>query len=196
MKAALTKNSAAGYYRELERLPSAIEFVCNIPIVPLSDLLASLASKPLLAVGSGGSFTVATLAAMLHESATHQIGKASTPYQSLAIPSLLDAGTILISAGGNNADALAAFRGLAKRTMGNLAVLTASPNSKLAHLATSNSGTQLFSFKLPFGRDGFLATELISCNQCTVIAGLRRVFFCGRESIRWARQNTRMAFDA
>ena len=173
MKTALNKNSAVGYYRELERLPSAIEFVRSIPIAPLSELLASLASKPLLAVGSGGSFTAATLTAMLHESATHQIGKASTPYQSLAIPSLLDAGTILISAGGNNSDALAAFRGLAKRTIGRLAVFTASPDSKLAHLATSNSGTQFFSFKLPFPRDGFLATNSLVATSVLISRAYR-----------------------
>ena len=173
MKNALGKNSAAGYYRELQRLPSAIEFVCNIPIVPLSDLLGSLASKPLLAVGSGGSFTAATLAALLHESATHQIGKASTPYQSLAIPSLLDANTMLLSAGGNNSDALAAFRGLAKKTVGSLAVLTASPNSKLAHLANINSGTQLFSFKLPIARDGFLATNSLVATSVLISRAYR-----------------------
>ena len=185
MKNALAKNSAAGYYRELERLPSAIEFVRNIPIAPLSDLLGSLASKPLLAVGSGGSFTVATLAAMLHESATHQIGKASTPYQSLAIPSLLDASTILISAGGNNSDALAAFRGLARRTTGSLAVLTASPDSKLAHLATSNSGTQLFSFKLPFARDGFLATNSLVATSVLISRAYRE--FSSVEEIQFER---------
>ena len=173
MKIALAKNRAAGYYRELDRLSSAIDFVCNIPIAPLSDLLASLASKPLLAVGSGGSFTAANLVAMLHESSTHHIGKATTPYQSLAIPSLLDAGTILISAGGNNSDALAAFRGLAKRTVGSLAVVTASPDSKLVHLAAGNSGTQIFSFKLPFARDGFLATNSLVATSVLISRAYR-----------------------
>lgn len=155
------RSSVSGYYRELERLPEAIDFVRKIPISPLSELLGSLASKPLLAVGSGGSFTVAALAAILHESVTQQVGKATTPYQSVAIQSLVDAGAILISAGGHNSDAIAAFRGLVKRTTGNLAVVTASPNSRLARLAVSTSGTQLFSYKLPFARDGFLATNTL-----------------------------------
>lgn len=156
----MNKNSAvSAYYRELERLPATIEFASKIPIGPLADFLSSHASKPLMAVGSGGSFTAATLAATLHESVTHRVGKANTPYQSLAIQSLLDAGALLISAGGHNPDAVAAFRGLTRRATGGLAVLTGSPDSRLADLASNTDGTELFSFKLPFGRDGFLATN-------------------------------------
>ena len=147
------------YNRELDRLPLAIDFACNMPIAPLANMIGSLANKPLLAVGSGGSFTVATLAAMLHESTTRQLGKASTPYQSLANTSLLDANAILISAGGRNSDSIAAFRGLSKRITGKLVVVTASPDSRLARLAFSINGSQPFSFRLPFARDGFLATN-------------------------------------
>ena len=152
--------AASAYYRELERLPATIAFARGIPISPLSDLLGSLANRPLLAVGSGGSFTAATFAAILHESAAHQIGKATTPYQSVAIKSLVDAGVVLISAGGNNLDAITAFRSLAKRAAGNLVVVTASPNSRLARLA-DKGGIPIFSFELPFSRDGFLATNTL-----------------------------------
>ena len=146
-----------------------------MPISPLADLMGSLSDKPLLAVGSGGSFTVATLAAMLHESATHHVGKASTPYQSLADPSLLDANAILISAGGRNSDSIAAFKGLSRRITGRLGVITGSPNSKLAQLAFNDSGTKLFSFSPPFGRDGFLATNSLVATS-VLIARAHKVF--------------------
>ena len=156
----MVRNRAvSGYYRELERLPSAIEFVRNVEVTPLSDLIGSSLGKPLMAVGSGGSFTAATLAATLHETATHQIAKANTPYQALAIPSLLNASIILFSARGSNSDALIALKGLARRTTGNLFVLTAAPQSRLAHLANSHTGAHVFSFELPFAQDGFLATN-------------------------------------
>ena len=171
---ALARNrTVSGYYRELERLPSAIEFARNVEVAPLSDLIDSSLGKPLMAVGSGGSFTAATLAAILHETATHQIAKANTPYQALAIPSLIDANIILFSARGSNSDALIALKGLARRTMGNLFVLTAAPQSRLAHVANSRTGAHLFSFELPFAPDGFLATNSLIATSVLISRAYR-----------------------
>lgn len=156
-----TRKKTSAYHRELDRIPTAIEFVRQIPISDLSAQLGFLANKPLLAVGSGGSFSVATLASILHESSTGQVGKAITPFQSVAVKSPIDAGVLLISAGGRNPDAMTAFRALTKRANGPVVVVTASPSSKLAEMATENDSTRIFSFALPFRRDGFLATNTL-----------------------------------
>lgn len=170
-----------GYFRELKRLPLSIDFSRSVPIEPLARMLSSLSAGPLLSVGSGGSHTAATLAALLHESTTHQIGKATTPYQSVSIRSLVDSGVILFSAGGRNSDALTALRGLAKKVTGKVAVVTGSPTSKLAILAANTPGVELFSFELPFSRDGFLATNTLVATSMLLSRGYQKLSSQGEE---------------
>ena len=89
-------------------------------------------------VGSGGSFSTATFAADLHESATGQLARAVTPLDVVSKADR-DAGLACFSANGRNPDILTAFRVAATREMEPLSALVLAEHSPLEEAWSSNS---------------------------------------------------------
>jgi fructoselysine-6-P-deglycase FrlB-like protein len=104
------------YQQELERLPPTYEWALRWPLDEKCNAWKPLTKSSLIAVGSGGSYTAATLAVYLHEYFTGQLGKATTPLEAILSKSALaQTGVLLFTAGGSNPDVLGAFRELACR---------------------------------------------------------------------------------
>lgn len=146
------------YRTELEKIPDSVEWAFAEDVSRLATTLDSLGAHQLLTVGSGGSFTAAAFAAMLHESYFGKLAKAITPLEAAVGSPATDAAALLLSARGSNTDILDAFRQLSYKGHPKIAVVCARLESPLGKKA-NESGHQVFEFGIPTGRDGYLATN-------------------------------------
>jgi fructoselysine-6-P-deglycase FrlB-like protein len=148
------------YDSELNQLPETYRWAANAPIDRLVKSLCAASSLPLLAVGSGGSFTTAEFAAALHRERTGALASAQTPMEaSAASLDLRSMAVLLATAGGKNPDALGAFQRLVVREPRRFLVLCMSVRSPLARLAAKYRFVDCLEEDLPSGKDGFLATN-------------------------------------
>ena len=153
------------FANELAFLPRTYDWAIRFPIEPLT-LAVTRSQFPLVAIGSGGSFTAAHLAVFLHQERFSLPAVAATPLElSSTDLDLREAAILFLTAGGNNSDILGAFDVSVRREPRHLTVVCASKGSKLAARANKYSTPHLCEFSLPSGRDGFLATNslLASC---------------------------------
>lgn len=145
---------------ELAEVADTYGWAAAVDISGLAAAIASIGASPLVAIGSGGSLTVADYAARLHESYTGALSTASTP-MGVAESLALDRHTsgLLVSAGGRNPDVLNAARWMIRREARSLVVLCGDETSPLAALTAKYPWTELVPFSLPSRKDGFLATN-------------------------------------
>ncbi|MBN9121878.1 MAG: sucrose-6-phosphate hydrolase [Planctomycetes bacterium] len=140
-------------------LPSTYDWALRFPVDPLTASIRR-SRLPLLAIGSGGSFTTAHLAAAFH---ARQFGLPALPSTPLEAArgdlDLREIAVLLLTAGGKNPDILGAFDQLVRREPRRLSVVCATTGSKLADAAHRYPTVELCEFDLPAGRDGFLATN-------------------------------------
>ena len=147
------------YAGELETLSDTYDWAVGVPIGNISEFVKRSAGIPLYVVGSGGSLSVAKFASILHRQ-TGTISKCLTPMEFLEINAIDGSYAILIvTAGGNNEDILAAFDRAVILGPELLGVLCTSTNNKLIRRTLTHPKTIVYSVKLPTGKDGFLATN-------------------------------------
>jgi fructoselysine-6-P-deglycase FrlB-like protein len=145
---------------ELSQLPETYRWALKADVERLASAAAAAARFPLIAVGSGGSFTVAEFAASLHRELAGTPASAQTPLQTVASNvNLRTTALFMPTAGGSNPDVLGAFRRLGRREPGTFWVLCLTRGSALAKLAAKMPAVQFVEMDVPFGRDGFLATN-------------------------------------
>lgn len=150
------------YQRELSMLASTYDWSMKADVSGLAAALADAISLPLVAVGSGGSLTVANFAAFLHERYAGQTAKASTPLELADTLGNVRGRTILFaSSGGRNPDILGSLRLAISSEPAHLIVLCTSPHSPLTELAREFEFIDLIELEPPAGKDGFLATNSI-----------------------------------
>ena len=148
------------FSEELDSLPATFDWSLKLPLAGIVRAFRALTSLPLLAVGSGGSFTVAHLASALHVYHTKRIAQAMTPLQLIASPAdLRDLAVFIPTAGGKNPDVLGGFRHLVSEEPRNLMAWCATPESPLAAAAAKYRFVDFFEFASPCGKDGFLAVN-------------------------------------
>jgi fructoselysine-6-P-deglycase FrlB-like protein/hydroxymethylpyrimidine pyrophosphatase-like HAD family hydrolase len=146
-------------------------------VTSLADWIRGQSVFPLLAVGSGGSFTAASFAAYLHQLATGQIAKAVTPFEVVTTHlNLRETNILILTAGGKNPDVLGAFTKLTEREPRSITVICTRGKSPLAKLASEHSKCHVFEFDLPTGKDGFLATNSL---LATIVLLTRGYEFAG-----------------
>ena len=147
------------YAQELEKLSESYAWAAGTPICDLSKFVKLSAESPLYAVGSGGSFSAAVFASMLHQ----QIGsmaKPLTPLEFLGYENIgRNCSVLVVTAGGNNRDILSSFERAASIGPKNLAIVCASTDNKLTRLASKTKNIFVHSEDLPTKKDGFLATN-------------------------------------
>ena len=96
------------YAKELAALGDTYEWARGVPIDPLEEFVDEASTRPLLAIGSGGSATAAHLAALLHRFHAGAFARYATPLDILlSEPNLSDTSALLLSASGKNRDVLA-----------------------------------------------------------------------------------------
>ena len=152
---------AKPYQSEIAKFTDTFAWTKTVDIALLRQAVRTAAHSSILAVGSGGSLTVAHALVGLHRGLTGRISTAATSLEAISVPLETDVAAWLISAGGNNGDILAAARALIAREPRQVAVLCGRKNSKLSRLCLQHPFVDLLVYPPPVGKDGFLATNSV-----------------------------------
>lgn len=145
---------------ELGRLAASYSYACHADITPLVRLASSSLDAPLIAVGSGGSYTAAAFLGRLHSKATGGASAAMTPLELEAIQWIQPEASIWIqSAGGKNNDILTAAEAAIVLEPSAIISLTTTASTPLERRLAATPMGHAFAFPSPAGRDGYLATN-------------------------------------
>lgn len=170
-----SKQVTSRYRRELDSLALTYEIARRHDVAELARVLERVASRPLVVVGSGGSFSVATYCAALHRRATGQIGRAMTPLLLAGGADSLDAALLCVSASGSNVDIKAALSAGVRSEMRPAIVFALEDGSPLAALATAAGYPDTVTGPRPPVPDGFLAVNSVLATCTTFALAYREV---------------------
>lgn len=147
------------YEEELGKLSKTYEKALASDITELKTAIAGVSESSIIGVGSGGSYTVASLLCNLHEAYTGRVSRPSTPLEIICNPTLASASPVfLISAEGKNPDICEALMRARRHSARTVHIVTNRENSSLAEKAISLSDVKRHVFDLP-EKDGYLATN-------------------------------------
>jgi hypothetical protein len=148
------------YWSELTHLPATYKWANQVDVSRFERGVRDGSLLPLVAIGSGGSFSAAVHAAWCHQRSTGQLGLAVTPLQAADLPNLRSTSALILSAGGSNPDVLGVCRRMIQQEPEFLNVLCLSENSPLARLCAEYEFVRCAEAPLQL-RDGFVATNSI-----------------------------------
>jgi hypothetical protein len=162
------------YADELLELAATYEWARSAEISVLLKSLDLLRGRPLMAVGSGGSHSACAFAARLQETYARLPALVLTPLEFIRHPVPQSAGVLLLSAGGNNADILAAAKHAIVCEYSPVVGLCTHADTRLKALLAPHRHSTVFEFVGPSPKDGFLATSslLLTCTLLTRAYGL------------------------
>ncbi len=147
------------YPSELRRIPDTIEWAFDQDVTRLSHtLLREFRTHNLIAVGSGGSQVAAAFAALLHETVTGRLARATTPLEAISRHPPLNTSALLLSARGSNTDIVRAAEMMPELGYFPVSAITARGGSQMSRIL-KGYGATVHEFEVPGGRDGFLATN-------------------------------------
>ena len=152
---------AKPYTSDIAKFADTFEWAKTVDVTLMRQAIRTAGPSSLLAVGSGGSLTVAHALVGFHQRLTGRLSTVATPLEAISEPLESNSATWLISAGGNNGDILAAARALIAREPRQVAVLCGRPNSRLSRLCRQHPFVDLLVYPPPVGKDGFLATNSV-----------------------------------
>ena len=138
---------------ELRAMAETYRWALDVPILPLERFVEQSENVPMIAVGSGGSMTAATLASALHG----DMSCAMTPLEFLDSCVGEHHSVSLFSAGGKNKDILAAYVKAFDTEPMALGVICNSMENQL--MTNAEWSDTAMAARPPTGRDGFLATN-------------------------------------
>ena len=145
---------------EIAELENTHRWACETPIESLVEHVRELSTSTLLAVGSGGSLTTATMAVNLCRDFTSGLSFAFTPQELWSRRNMLRQATVFVAtAGGSNPDAIGAMKMAAQHESKKVLALCTKIGSKLARESSKFSNTAVEEFALPYKGDGFLAVN-------------------------------------
>ena len=150
---------ARPYAGEMAKLAETFAWAEEVDLRLLQQAVRVAGLSPLRAIGSGGSLTGAHALAGLHQRYTGHLAAVATPLEAVAEPLDAAVATWLLSAGGGNADILAAAKALILREPRQIGVLCGREPSPLADLCHQHPYVDLLLYPPPAGKDGFLATN-------------------------------------
>lgn len=152
--------SMANHYEiELAELGNSYSAACVADIEALKLAIASTAETSMIGVGSGGSFTVASLLCGLHEAYTGRVSRPSTPLEIICSPALASSSPVfLVSAEGKNPDIVEALERARRFSSRTVHVLTNRQDSPLMTHVEALPGVKPYVFELA-KKDGYLATN-------------------------------------
>jgi fructoselysine-6-P-deglycase FrlB-like protein len=151
--------SISYYENELDRLATTYSAAFEADVTGVKSAIAGASQSSLIAIGSGGSFTVATVLCNLHETYTGQVSRPSTPLEIICNPTLAAASPVfLISAEGKNPDIIEALERARRHSSREIHILTNRAESALTECAARLNDISTHSFELA-EKDGYLATN-------------------------------------
>lgn len=150
---------ATHYQGELEKLAITYEFALSRDVSELKNAIAGASEASIIAVGSGGSFTVASLLCSLHEAYTGRVSRPATPLEIICNPTLASSSPVfLISAEGKNPDITEALQRARRHSARPVHVLTNRTESALMSCVAELTEVNAHVFDLD-DKDGYLATN-------------------------------------
>lgn len=156
MQSASTLNH---YDKELESLNATYQAALGADVGRLKVAIAGASELSILGVGSGGSFTVASLLCSLHEAYTGRVSRPSTPLEIICNPTLASASPVfLISAEGKNPDIVEALSRARRYSARSVHVITNREDSPLTRSIAELTDINTHTFELK-KKDGYLATN-------------------------------------
>ena len=170
------------YRKELSCLDGVYRAARGMDVTPLCATVERWADRPMVMVGSGGSFSTATFAADLHESATGQLARAATPLEVIS-KAIRDAGLVCFSASGRNQDIIAAFHIAGTREMEPLSALVLAEHPPLERLGTRFGYADVVCMGHGLFKDGFLAVASLVGSSILLIRAFRAVFGRSEEDL-------------
>ncbi|MCE2499199.1 MAG: hypothetical protein J4F28_09525, partial [Nitrosopumilaceae archaeon] len=147
------------YADELAELSDTYRQALEDSIDGLTGFVNGSLRSPLRVVGSGGSATACIFASILHEQSTYMVSRHATPLEQLDACSSPGTSVLLISAGGNNKDIIAAFERASSLDRNALGILCSSGGrGKLSRMCASYPSVYVQDADIR-NKDGFLATN-------------------------------------
>jgi HAD superfamily hydrolase (TIGR01484 family) len=151
--------SGTYYDGELEELGNTFFAAMSANIEPLKLAIASAAESSIIGVGSGGSFTVASLLCNLHELYTGRVSRPSTPLEIICNPTLAASSPVfMISAEGKNPDIIEVLERARRHSSRTVHVITNRGSSPLMEHVRELPEVTPHVFELA-KKDGYLATN-------------------------------------
>jgi len=148
------------YAIELQKLSETYAWAMETTIDPLVSAISTSTTLPLVAVGSGGSYTAAHFACALHQDYSGMISRPLTPLEFVSSPLYLgNLSVMILSAGGTNPDIIGSLKNAVLREPRRCIVLCLRKGSALSRLAAAYRFIDLVDINLPSIKDGFLATN-------------------------------------
>lgn len=156
------------YDTELDRFGETYRLALSADIRRVKAAIAGASESSIIGVGSGGSFTVASLLCNLHETYTGRVSRPSTPLEIIANPTFASASPVfLISAEGKNPDIIAALERARMHSARPVHVITNRQESPLAASSAQLTDISMHVFELA-DKDGYLATNSLLLDAALV----------------------------
>lgn len=147
------------YQVELDQLSTTYATGMLADVSRLKEAIAGASESSIIGVGSGGSFTVASLLCNLHETYTGRVSRPSTPLEIICNPTLASSSPVfLISAEGKNPDITEALERARRHSARQVHVLTNRNVSPLMEGVSQLFDVSAHTFELQ-EKDGYLATN-------------------------------------
>lgn len=166
------------YSKELERLPEVYAAALAADARPLTQAVEGWLDKPMVMIGSGGSYSTATYAAWLHERMARRLARAASPME-IIDSELVGQGAACFSASGRNRDIGAAFKAAATSEVTPLSALVMADETPLHALQRKYGYSDVISVTDPMFKDGFLAVASLIASAVLLMRAYRSS--CGSE---------------
>ncbi len=148
------------YEEELGLLHETYQWASNADIEELVSPLSACIGLPLVAVGSGGSLSVANFASLLHQTTVQQVAKSMTPLELATFAGVSkESLTLFLTARGQNPDIIGTLKRVIAADPTRCLVVCFQRDSPIAQVARENGHVDVAEFDSPVGKDGFLATN-------------------------------------
>lgn len=158
------------YSAEMDEIPSTIVAALERDLEERDvKEFRGILTHPLVAIGVGGSTTAAHFAARQHRDCVGLSARVATTLEYTRESPLADEAALIISAGGRNKDALAAYA-TAREHAREVAVWTVNPDAPLGTRAKKDGFPFVFDARTHARKDGFLATNTL---MSTLVLGAR-----------------------
>ena len=156
------------YQSELQQLGATYKSASQADVTALMKAVSGASQASVIGVGSGGSFTVASLLCNLHETFTGRVSRPSTPLEIIWNPTLASTSpAFFISAEGKNPDIVEALRRARLPSARAIHVLTNRSSSPLCEEVVRFTDVGQHVFNLT-EKDGFLATNSLLMNAVLI----------------------------
>ena len=147
------------YDSELQHLAQTYSAAMGADVSRLKAAIAGASESSVIGVGSGGSFTVASLLCNLHEAYTGRVSRPSTPLEIICNPTLAASSPVfLISAEGKNPDIIEAMQRARRHSARPVHVVTNRADCPLMHQVEQLTDVSTHVYELA-EKDGYLATN-------------------------------------